>query len=112
MIDTYRLETAVGGICQDTEMMRLCDWYSLTDDTRLMNLSGQVKKATVGGALTNWRRQKEGLVSTRKTTDRVSVLTSCRRQGEGVVKANKNVTELEALTSWRWQREGFVRIRK
>ena len=47
-------------------------------------------ETTERGVLTSWRQQREGVVKTRKETDRV------RR----------------ALTSWRWKREGLVRTQK
>ena len=63
---THILETAEGGICQNTERNRLSEAHSRSRDGRGRNLSGHRKKPTEGGTLTNWRRQREGFVRIRK----------------------------------------------
>ena len=67
---THILETAEGGTCQDTERNRPTEAHSPTGDGTGKNLSGHGKKLTDRGALTTWRRQREGLVRTRKESDR------------------------------------------
>ena len=63
---THNLETVEGGICQDTERKRLSEAHSRSRDGRGRDLLGHGKKLTEQGALTNWRQQRERLVSTRK----------------------------------------------
>ena len=67
---THYLEPAEEGTCQDTERDRPTEAYSPTRDGRGRDLSGHRKKPTNRGALTFWRRQREGPVRTRKKTDR------------------------------------------
>src|SRR5947208_2050200 len=69
---THVLETAEGGTCQDTERNRPSEVHSRTGDGRGRDLSGHTKKPTERGSLTSWRWQREGLVRTRKETDRAS----------------------------------------
>jgi hypothetical protein len=66
---THCLETAEGGTCQDTERNRPTEGNSRPGDGRESDLSGHGKKSTKRGALTSWRRQREGLVRTPKETD-------------------------------------------
>jgi hypothetical protein len=101
-----------------------------------MNLSGHGKKSTEHGALTSWKRPREGLFRTQKETDSARgthVLetseggtcqeTEKNRQSEGHSLAKdsrgrnlsghgKKYTEEGALTSWRQQRDGLVRTQK
>ena len=63
---TYQLETAEGGTCQDMERNRPSEGHSHPEDGRRRDLSGHGKKPTKRGALTLWRRQREGLVRTQK----------------------------------------------
>ena len=65
----HSLETAEEGTCQDREINRLSDAHSLPGDGRRRDLSGHRWKPTQRRALTSWRRQREGLVRTRKETD-------------------------------------------
>ena len=67
---THPLETPEGGTCQNTETNRPTEVHSPTGDGRGRELSGHENKPTDPGALTSWRRQREGLVRTRKQTDR------------------------------------------
>ena len=67
---THFLQTAEGGTCQDTQGNRPTEAHSHSGDDRGRDLSGQGKKPTGRGALTNWRRQREGLVRTQKGTNR------------------------------------------
>ena len=125
----------MAGTCQNTEAKRLREWHSLTGDGRLRNLSGKVKKVTEGDVLTSWRRQKEGLVRTRKESNRgrgtcqletaegwTCQNTEIKRADKGCSPAGdgrgrdlsehvKKAAEREALTSWR-QQGGLVRIWK
>ena len=66
---THVLETAEGGACQDMQGNRPTEVHSRSGDNRGRNLSGHARKPTDRGALTNWRRQREALVRTRKETD-------------------------------------------
>ena len=68
--DTHALETAEGATCQDTETNRSREGHSLSGDRRGSDLSGHGNKSTEGRTLTNWRRQRERLVRTRKQIDR------------------------------------------
>ena len=68
---THQLETAERGTCQDTERNRPTEAHSQTGDGRGKDLSGHGKKLTDRGGLTSWRRQREGLVRTRKETNRL-----------------------------------------
>src|SRR5438874_1365827 len=127
------LETTEGRACQDTKRKRLNKGRLLSGDSRGRVLSGHGKKETEGGALTNWRQQREGLVRTRKESDRKrgthflemaegdlsghrkkaiqqAALTFWRPQREGLVRTQEENDQARALTSWRWQREGPVRI--
>ena len=63
---THQLETAEGGTCQDMERNRPSEGHSHPEDGRRRDLSGHGKKPTKRGALTLWRRQREGLVRTQK----------------------------------------------
>ena len=67
---THQLAMAEGGTCQDTERKRLTEAHSLPGDGRERDLSGHGKKPIDRGALTGWRRHREGLVRTRKEIDR------------------------------------------
>ena len=68
--DTHLLDTAEGGTCQDTERNRPSEGHSLPGDGRGWDLSGNGKEPPGQGELTFWRRQREGLVRTRKQTHR------------------------------------------
>ena len=67
---THFLETAEGGICQDTEGKRLSKAHSLSGDRRGRDLSENRKKATERGALTSWRPKRDRFVRTWKESDR------------------------------------------
>ena len=67
---THQLETTEGGTCQDTQTNRPTEAHSPTGNGRRRDLSGHRKKPIDRGALTIWRRQREGLVMIRKETDR------------------------------------------
>ena len=77
-------------------------------------MSGHRKKPTDRGALTTWRRQREGLVKTWKETDRPTEAHSHPGDGRGrdLSGHGKNPTDQGALTPWRQQKEGLVRTRK
>ena len=64
------LETADGGTCQDIKRNRPSEAHSLPGDGMGRDLSGDRKKSTDRGALTSWRRHREGLVRRQKETDR------------------------------------------
>ena len=110
--------------------------HSRPGDSRGRDLSGHRKKSTERGALTTWRRQREGLVRRQKETDRLRlthILETASRgtcqdternrsteahspTGDGIGRDlsgyGKKPTERGALTSWRWEREGLVRTQK
>ena len=133
---THQLEMAEGGTCQDTQESRPTEAHPRPGDGRGRGLSGHVRKPTDRGALTNWRRQWEELVRTRKETDRprrTHVLEkaeggTCQdTQGNRPTEAHsrpgddrgrdlsghaRKPTDRGALTFWRRQREGLVRTRK
>jgi hypothetical protein len=156
---THSLETVEGGTRQDTERNGLSEGHSLPGDSKARDLSGHGNKPTEQGALTlwrwqrrdlsghemrpteqgaltYWRRQSEGLVRTRKETDRARGThfletteggtcqdTERNRQsdahsqtgdsrGRDLSEYGKKPTERGELTPWRWQREGFLRTCK
>jgi hypothetical protein len=108
----------------------------LSGDGRGRDLLGYGKKATGGGALTSWRRQREGLVRTRKESDRARRTHVLETAEEGICQDTERkrpreghsrpengrgrdlsgygtkATERGALTSWRRQRKGLVRTWK
>ena len=110
--------------------------HSQTGDGRGRDLSVLGKKPTDLGALTPWRWQREGLVRTRKETDRprrTHILEkaeggTCQdmernrptkahsHPGDGIGRDlsgyGKEPTDRDALTPWRRHREGLVRTRK
>ena len=61
---THFLDMAEGETCQDMERNRPNEVHSLPGDSRGRDLSGHGKEQTYRSALTNWRRQGEGLVRT------------------------------------------------
>ena len=67
---THSLETASGGTYQGTELNQPSEADSRSGDGRGKGLSGDGKKPIDRGALTPWRRRREGLVRTRKETNR------------------------------------------
>ena len=107
--------------------------HSLSGDGKWRGSSGHRKKLNERGTLTFWRRQREGVVRTRKQTDRprcTHVLNmleggTCQdnernrlievhsRPGEGrgrdLSGHGNKPTDQGALTSWRRYRERFVR---
>ena len=85
---THILETKEGGTCQDSAINQPMEAYPHSGDGRGRDLSGQEKKPTDRGTLTNWRQERE-------------------MSGHG-----KKPTNRGALTPWRQQREGLVRTRK
>ena len=128
---THKLETAEGATCQDTERNRPSDAHSRPGYGRWRDLSGYRKKQAERDALTNWRQQREGLIKTRKETDRVRgthVLETAERgicqdtersrpskvrslpgDGSDLSGYEKKQTETEqgTLTPWRRQSEGL-----
>ena len=126
----YQLETASGGLSQDTERIRLGEGHSHPGDDIGRDKSGHGKNQTERGVLTNWGRHREEQVRTRKESDRArgtyeletsSEGTSqdterirlseghshpgeCHREGQ--VRTRKNQTERGALTSWRQHQGG------
>ena len=134
--DTHLLETAEGATCQDTERNHPSDAHLLPVDGRGSDLSGHRKKSTEGRTLTNWRRQRERLVRTRKEIDREKDTHSLETaegatcqdkernrprgghslagdgRGSDLSGDGKKPTDRGALTNWRRRREGLVRTRK
>ena len=133
---THILETAEGRTSQDTERNRLTEVHSPTGDSRGRDLSGYRKKPTNRGPLTNWRRQREGLIRIRKETDQLrrthmletaegGTCQDMERNGPTMAHSlpgdgrgrdlsghRKKPTDRGALTTWRRQREGLVRTQK
>ena len=66
---THILEMASGGTSQDTERMRPSEGHSLPEDGIGRDKSGHRKHPTERGALTSWRRHREGQVRTWKESD-------------------------------------------
>ena len=118
------------------ERNRLTEADSLPGDGRERDLSGHGKKQTEQGALTSWRRQREGLVRIRKETDRSrcthkletaeggtcqdrernrpSELDLLPGDGRGrdLSEQGKKQTRRGTLTSWTRQRDELVRAQK
>ena len=59
-----------GQTCQDTERNQPSEAHSRSGEGRERDLSKHRKKPTERGALTAWRRQREGIVRTQKETNR------------------------------------------
>ena len=132
---THKLEMGEGGTSQDTERKQLSKAHSQTGGSRGRDKSGQGKKVTKQGTLTDWRQQREGPVRTWKQSNQARCthklemgeggtsqnterkqLSKARSQtgdGRGREKSGhgKKVTKQGALTSWRRQRKGQVRTR-
>ena len=130
---THFLKTASGGTCQDMERNRPTEAHSLSGDGRGRDLSGDGKKPAEQGALTSWRRQGEGLVRTRKETNRAKHTHFLERVERGTCQEMKKKPTIEVhslpedsigrnlsrhgykptdrgtLTIWRRQGEGLVR---
>ena len=79
---THLLETAEEETCRDMKRNRPIEVHSPTGDGRGRDFSGHGKKPTGRGALTSWRRQREGLVRPWKETDRPRC-THILEMGEG-----------------------------
>ena len=133
---THILETEEGGNCQDTKRNRPTEAHSHSGDGRGRDLSGHGKKSIDRGALTPWRRQREGLVRTRKGIDRprhthkleTAEAGTCQDtetnrptkahsqtgdgRGRDLSGHGKKSTDRGARTSWRRQREGLIRTER
>ena len=66
---THFLEMAEGGTSQDIERKQPSKAHSLSGDGRGRDKSGQGKKVTKQGTLTDWRWQREERVRARKESD-------------------------------------------
>ena len=86
---THQLETASGGTSQDTETIPQSEGHSPTGDGIGRDMSGHRNNPTEPGTLTNWRRHREGQVSTQKNPTGRGALTYWRRHREGQVRAQK-----------------------
>ena len=107
---THFLETELGGTCQGMEKNQPSEACSLPGEGRESDLSRHGKKPTDRGALTSWRRQREGLVRTRKETDRPRCTHILETALGGTCQdTEKKPTERSTLTNWRPQREELVR---
>ena len=130
---THKLETAERGTCQDTERNWPSEAHSPTGDSRGRDMSGHRQKPAKQGVLTNWRRQREGLVrkqkeisQTRHThsletaeggtcqdTERHWPSEAHPHSGDGrggdLSGHRKKLAKQGTLTPWRRQREGLVR---
>ena len=133
---THFLETAEEMTCQDMQRNRPTEDHSQTGDGRGMDLSGHGMKPTEGGPLTPWRRQRKGLVRTRKKTDRGRPTHILKTAEEGICQdtqrnqptgdhsqtgdgrgTNLSGHEMKPtgrgpLTAWRRQKERLVRTWK
>jgi len=56
---THRLESADGGVSQNTERIRMSEGYSQTEEHKQRDKSGLRKNQSKQGALTDWRAQME-----------------------------------------------------
>ena len=136
MRDTHFLERTEGGTCQDTERNQLSEAHSLPGDGRWKDLSEQGKKPTKGGPLTPWRRQREGIVRSRKETDQARHTHKLKTaeggtcqdmernrsskahsrsgdsRGRDLSGHGKKPTKQGTLTNWRQQREEPVKTQK
>ena len=110
---THVLETAEGGICQDTDRNRQSGAHSHPGDSRGRDLSGHIKE-TNRARHTHKLETAEG--ETCQDTERNQRSEAHSLPGYGTVGDlsghGKKPTEQGALTSWRWQREGLVRTRQ
>jgi hypothetical protein len=111
---TDALETASGGDCQDTERNRPTEGHSQAEDGIGRGLLGHEKEPTERGALTNWRRHREGLVRTRKEIDRARG-THSLKTAEGRTcqdterKQHSENSPVLTLCQWRPQGKGHPR---
>ena len=98
---THFLQIKDGGTCQNTEKNRACSAHSLAGNGRGRDLSKHGKKPTQQRALTSWRRQREGLVMTRKEAGRAKHTHSLEMAEEGTCqdKEKKKQGERGTLTS-------------
>ena len=64
------------------------------------------------GALTFWKRQREGLVRTQKETDRARHTHVLETAEGGTCQDTQMNRRKGALTLWKRQREGLVRTQK
>ena len=132
---THILEAASGETRQDIERIRPAE-HSHPGDGIGRGKSGHGKNPTGREALTNWRRHREGQVTTRKESDRARGTHSLKMAsggtsqdtqrirpsaghslpGDGIgmdkLGHGKILTSRWALTSWRQHREGQVRTQK
>ena len=133
---THQLQTTSGRTSQDTERIPPKDGHSPTGDGIGRNKSGYRKNPTKRGALTTWRRNREGQVRIQKQSHRARgthILATASggtsqdtetippsegrsHSGDGIGRdksgLQKNPTERWALTCWRRHREGQVRTPK
>ena len=133
---TYSLETAKGETCQDRERSWRGEAHSRPGDGRGRDLLGHENKPTDRDTLTFWRQQREGLVRTRKKTDRsrrTHFLETAERgtcqdletnrlteahshagdeRGRDLSGHGKKSTDRGTLTHWRQQRGALVRTLK
>ena len=86
---THKLETAVGETCREMEKYQLSESHSHPGDGRRKDSSGRGKKSTELGALTSWRRQRDGLVKMRKETGRVRCTNQLETAKDGLVRTGK-----------------------
>ena len=118
------------------ERNQLDEGHAQTGDGRGRDLSGHGKKPTGRGARTPWRWQREGLVRTRKETDRARGTHSLETvegggcqdterdpaskgysrsedsRGSDLSGHGNEPTDRGILTNWRRRMGGLVRIRK
>ena len=68
MSGTHSLEIVEEGTCEE-EKTRPGEGHLLSGDSGGRDLPDQGEEATERGALTSWRRQRKGLVRTKKGSD-------------------------------------------
>ena len=134
--DTHSLEIVEGGACQDMERSRPSEGHSLPGNGRGRDLLGHRKEPTDQGALTSWRRQREGVVRSRKATNQARGTHELEtgeegtrqdterndqlrrthkletRTGRDLSEYRKKPTDQCALTNWRRGREVLVSTQK
>ena len=106
-VGTHFLETASGGISQDTECMRPRKGYSQPEDRVVRGKPGHRKSVTESAALTSWRPHREERVRTWIECDgRKGYSRPEERIGRDESVHSKNATERGALTHCRPYRKG------
>src|SRR6266850_783330 len=107
--NTHSLKSVDRQTSQDMERIQASEGHSPTGEQRWTDKSEHGKNPTEQGALTNWRVQMDGQVSTQKESKQVRDthrLESAQMDKSGY---RMNLSEEIVLTSWRAQKDGQVR---